>query len=123
MSRFLAIAALLSASLLAQPPAAQHQFMLRLQPIRADFTLQNMTGEEQKTLGRHAAHLQKLLAEDKITSGGQVLDPKGFWGFVIVNAPDLDAAVAIMNADPAVQEKVLRGEAFPFRALSPAPSK
>ena len=120
MIRVFAIAVLLSASALAQPAPAR-QFLFRLQTVRADFTLQNMTEDEQKIVGRHVAYLQGLLADGKLTFAGQAFDPKGFWGIVVVNAADLDAATALMNGDPAVKEKLVRGEAIPFRTVFAAP--
>ena len=122
MIRFLAIAALVSAAALAQP-APIRQFIIRLEPVRADFTLQNMTDQERPIALRHAAHLKNLLDQGKLKLAGQSFDPKGFWGIVIVDAPDLAAATEIMNADPAIQSKLFKGEVVPFRVVFERPAQ
>lgn len=116
MLRTLVLSILLSVSALAQSVPVR-QFLLRIEPARREFTLQNMTEEERRIVGEHVAYLQSLLAEGKLTFAGQVLDPKGLWGIIIVNAPDMDAATALLNGDPTVKTKLFRGEAIPFRTV------
>jgi hypothetical protein len=49
---------------------------------------------------------------------GQAFDAnRGFWGILIVNTSDPEAAGAIMKADPAIQQKIVRGEVIPFRTV------
>lgn len=115
MLRILAAAVLVSLSALAQP-ATISQFLLRLEPVRNDFP-QNMTDEERRLGGQHFAYLQSLLAEGKLTFAGQALDPKGFWGFAIINASGAEAAQAILNGDPGIKGKLMRGEVIPFRTV------
>ena len=79
--------------------------------------MQNMTEEEGQIAGQHFAYLQGLHADGKLTFAGQVLDPKGLWGIIIVNAPDQEAANAILNGDPTIKAKMFRGEAIPFRTV------
>jgi len=68
--------------------APVRQFLLRIEPVRAGFSLQNMTEEEQKTAVAHLAYLKGLFSEGKLTLAGQAFDPKGFFGIIVVNAPD-----------------------------------
>jgi len=114
--RFLAVAFLMTSAALAQP-APLRQFLFRLEPVRTDFTLQNMNETERPVVAGHAAYLKSLLDQGKLRMAGQVFDPKGFWGIVIVDAPDLDAAAAIMNSDPAIRSKLFRGVVVPFRIV------
>ena len=79
--------------------------------------MQNMTEEERQIGGQHAAYLKSLMEEGKLTFAGQALDPKGLWGIIIVNAPDQEAANAILNGDPTIKAKMFRGEAIPFRTV------
>lgn len=116
MLRTFAAAVLLSFSALAQP-APVSQFLLRLEPVRSDLTPQNMTDDERRIGGQHFAYLQSLLADGKLTFAGQAFDPKGFWGIVIVNAADADTARTILNSDPAIKGKLLRGDVIPFRTV------
>ena len=116
MVRSLTVAALFAAAALAQP-APVRQFLIRLDPVRAGFTLQNMSDNERKIAADHAAHLKTLLDQGKLKMAGQTFDPKGLWGIVIVEAPDLQTATAIMNSDPGIQGKLFRGEVAPFRVV------
>jgi len=114
MRRFLILLVLLSVPALAQPV---HQYMLRLDAVRKDFSLTNLTPDERRIVAEHFAYLQSLQADGKLMLAGQVFDPRGFWGILIVNTSDPDVAGAIMNADPAIKQKVVRGEVLPFRTV------
>jgi len=61
-----------------------------------------------------------MQSEGKLVLAGQAFDTaREFWGILIVNASDPEAANAILNADPAVAQKLLRGEVIPFRTVVP----
>lgn len=107
----------MAASALAQSAqqVAERQFLLRIEPVRAGFTLQTMTAEEQKTAVAHLAYLKGLFAEGKLTVAGQAFDPKGFYGIIVVNAPDIESATALLGGDPFVKANLFRGEVIPFR--------
>jgi uncharacterized protein YciI len=96
-------------------PAPLRQFLLRIEPVRAGFTLQNMTEEEQKAAVAHLAYLKGLFAEGKLTVAGQAFDPKGFFGLIVVNAPDIESATALLRGDPFVKANLFRGDVIPFR--------
>jgi len=117
MFRTLLLAILMSLSALAQPAPVVQQFLLRLEPVRKDFTLQNMTDDERRITGEHAAYLKELIGQGKLAFAGQVFDPKGLWGIPIVNAADQEAATALLNGDPTIKAKVFRGEVIPFRIV------
>jgi uncharacterized protein YciI len=117
MLRTLSLAILMSLSALAQPAPVVRQFLVRLEPVRKDFTLQNMTDEERRITGEHAAYLKDLIDQGKLAFAGQVFDSKGLWGILVVNAPDQDAATALLNGDPTIKAKVFRGEVIPFRTV------
>jgi uncharacterized protein len=116
MMRFLSAAVLLTSAALAQP-APVSQFLVRLDPVRADFTVQNMTESERAVGLEHAAYLKSLLDQGKLVLAGQAFDPKGLWGIVIVNAADIESATAIGNSDPAVKAKMFRATVVPFRIV------
>jgi uncharacterized protein YciI len=116
MRKALILMALVATYALAQPVAVR-QFLFRLEPVRGGFTLQNMTEAERPVVIEHAAYLKSMLDEGKLVLAGQAFDPAGFWGIVIVNAPDAEAATAMLNADPAIKSKMFRGTAVPFRIV------
>jgi uncharacterized protein YciI len=117
MLRTLLLAILMSASALAQPAPVARQFLLRIEPVRKDFTLQNMNDDERRIAGEHFAYLKSLFDQGRLAFAGQVLDPKGLWGIIVVNAPDQEAATALLNGDPTIKSKIFRGEVIPFRTV------
>ncbi len=116
MRKLTLLLALFSSAALAQP-AATSQFLLRLDPTRAGFTLQNMTPEEARLATQHVQYLKSLLDSGKMTLAAQAFDPKGLWGIVIVNAPNLEAARALLEGDPGVKGNMFRGEVMPLRVV------
>jgi hypothetical protein len=120
MRQLFLLPALFSAAAFAQP-AATGQFLLRLEPTRPGFTLQNMTPEEGRLAGQHLQYLNSLVESGKLTLAAQVFDPKGLWGIVIVNAPDQETARALLAGDPGVKGNMFRGEALPVRVVLQKP--
>lgn len=119
LSTFLSLillSALFSALALAQPTTTG-QFLLRIEPTRPGFTLQNMSAEEARLATQHVQYLGSLLDTGKLSLAAQVFDPKGFWGLVIVNAPDRQTAQAVLDGDPMVKAKMFRGEVIPLRVV------
>ncbi len=95
--------------------APQRQFLLRMEPLRKDFTVENMTAAEQAVVAGHLAYLNSLFDKGVLTFAGQVFDPKGLWGITVVNAPNAETAKRILNEDPSIKNKVFQGEVIPFR--------
>lgn len=110
---FVAVAALAQAA----QQAPDRQFLLRIEPVRAGFTLQTMTEDEQKTAAAHLAYLKGLFAEGKLTLAGQAFDPKGLFGIIVVNAPDMESASRLLHGDPLLKASLFRGEVIPFRSV------
>jgi uncharacterized protein YciI len=121
MRKLSLLVACLSGAALAQP-VATGQFLLRLEPTRPGFTLQNMNAEEASLASQHSRYLMSLLDSGKLSLAAQVFDPKGLWGMVIVNAPDLETARALLEGDPSVKGKMFRGEAIPLRVVLEKPA-
>ena len=115
MKKLILLIALCSADALAQ------QFLLRIEPTRAGFTLQNMTPEEGRLAGQHVQYLKSLLDSGKLSLAAQVFDPKGLWGIIIVNAPDRETARALLDGDPMLKGNTFRGEVLPVRVVFEKP--
>ncbi len=75
------------------------------------------TPEELKTLQEHFNHLRGLTKKGTVLHAGRT-DPavgdRGF-GIVILKAESEDAARRLMESDPAVKDKVMTAELFPYR--------
>lgn len=122
MRQLILLAALASGAAFAQP-SATGQFLLRIEPTRAGFTLQNMTADESRLANEHAQYLMSLLDSGKMSLAAQVFDPKGLWGIIIVNASDNDAARALLDGDPGVKANMFRGEVLPVRVVFQKPAE
>jgi hypothetical protein len=120
--RLILLITLFSGAALAQP-GASGQFLLRIEPTRAGFTLQNMSADEGRLATQHAQYLMSLLDSGKLSLAAQVFDPKGLWGIIIVNAPDRETARALLDGDPMVKANIFRGEVLPVRVVLEKPAE
>jgi len=84
-----------------------------IHPPRQDFAA-TMTEVEQEAWGRHWTRIQQLYADGVIVLVGPTLGPTNT-GICVFEAPSEEAALEIMNGDPAIAEGHARGELRPFR--------
>lgn len=101
------------------------QFAYRIRPFRIGMLAEGPTEREARVVGAHFDYLQALTAAGQVRLAGRTLtaDERSF-GIVVFEAADEAAARALMEADPAVREGVMRAELFPFRvALWSAPDR
>jgi uncharacterized protein YciI len=77
---------------------------------------QGPTPAEAALVAQHLAYLQNLAEQGIVVLAGrtQKADEWAF-GIVIFRAVSEEAARAVMNNDPAVQNGVMRAELFPYR--------
>jgi uncharacterized protein len=92
------------------------QFLYRVQPTRPAMLTEGPTPRETESVGRHFEYLQDLTRRDIVLLAGRTLntDPSSF-GIVIFRAASENEARALMLADPAVRDGVMRAELFPCR--------
>jgi uncharacterized protein YciI len=76
-------------------------FVFRLIAPRPTFAL-DMTDDERKIMGAHAAHWQPLVDSGQMVIFGPILDDTGSWGLGVVEADDEDELRAFAAEDPAV---------------------
>jgi len=93
-----------------------NQYLYRIQPSRLAMLAQGATPEEEAVIDAHFSYLQDLTRRGVVLLAGRTLntDPSAF-GIVIFEAESDQAALAIMQADPAVRAGVMRAELFPYR--------
>ncbi|WP_352223585.1 YciI family protein [Bacillus sp. SM2101] len=92
----------------------QYLYKLSLKPALLDE--ENWTDREHHIIQQHFDMLQRLLEEGKMLLAGRTLnmDSSGF-GIVILEVASEDEAKKIMQDDPAVKEKIMTAELFPYR--------
>src|ERR1039458_1379000 len=91
-------------------PPAMKTWFVRLIPPRPTF-MQDMTESEQKLMQEHFVYLKDLYAKGVLIFGGPVLEPKGVYGVLVLEAPSEDEARAIASADPSVKSGMKIGRA------------
>ncbi|MHB8647013.1 MAG: YciI family protein [Thermomicrobiales bacterium] len=90
----------------------QYAYILKL--VRPTF-IHDATPEEQAIVGVHFEHLQRLFAAGTVIHVGRATD--GAFGLTIFNAPDDDAATALMQSDPAVVHGIMTATLYPYRVV------
>jgi uncharacterized protein len=91
-------------------------FVLKLLPPRSTFG-QDMTPEERKIMGSHAAYWKELTAQGSVVVYGPVLDPQGVYGLGIVGVEDEREVEEFIKDDPA--NGLNRYEYYPMMAVLP----
>ncbi len=93
-------------------------FMYTLHLDRPSKRTDGATPAEQALAGEHWAYSQQLLARKIIVFGGRTL-ARGEDGFatVIIRAESMEAARAIMEADPAVAGGLFRAQLYPYQPM------
>lgn len=89
----------------------QH-FAYLLRPPRPNFPA-TLSPEEEAVVERHFNYLKNLLDKNELLMAGRCVD--GSFGITVFEAETENKAKAIMDNDPAVKEKVMTAELFPFR--------
>jgi uncharacterized protein len=91
----------------------QFIYVLHLEKSMQDTTA--WTPEKMKIVDAHFARLQKMLEDGKLILAGKTSTPldKTF-GIVIYEAGSFEEAKAIAESDPAVKEKIMTVEVYPY---------
>ncbi len=93
-----------------------NQYLYQLQLVRPALLSEGPTANEAAVLQRHVEYLERLAQESIVLLAGrtQIETPDAF-GLVIFKAATAADAKRIMQADPAVQESVMRATLYPYR--------
>ena len=110
--RLIAVALLLAATTVAQEPKPK-QFLIRIEPVRATF-VNDMTPDEQKTMGVHFHYLKKLAAAGKVVLAGPSINGGRTFGIIVVEVQDEAEARQILEGDPSFKAGLQKGEVLPF---------
>jgi len=94
-------------------------YAYRIQPTRPAMLTEGLNVAELDSFKRHSAYLQKLVDDGIACFIGRTLNTDAsVWAATVFKAESEDAARAVMNADPFVQDGVMRAELFPFRIVA-----
>jgi uncharacterized protein YciI len=94
--------------------AAQKTWFVRLIPPRPTFA-NDMTETEQALMTAHFVYWKGMFEKGVCLFGGPVLDPKGVYAVLAIQAATEDEARAIASADPSVKGGVNRIEVAEMR--------
>lgn len=92
------------------------QFSYLLKPVRLAMLREGPTAEEAALVQEHFLYLENLVAEGVVLMAGRTLttDERTF-GIAILQAKSEAHAAELMDNDPAVKQKLMLAELFPFR--------
>jgi len=92
-------------------------FIYKIQAVRQEMASKGPTPEEDRIVGEHFSYLERLTQQGIVHLAGRTLseDYAGF-GIIIFEAESPQAAEKLVRNDPAVAQRVMRAELYPFRA-------
>jgi len=97
--------------------AEKSLYIYKIQAVRQEMVSEGRTSEEDHIVGEHFSYLERLAEQGVVLLAGRTLtdDYAGF-GIIIFSAESQQAAEKIVRNDPAVAQRVMRAELYPFRA-------
>jgi uncharacterized protein YciI len=98
----------------AAPAPAQKTWFVRLIPPRTTFA-NDMTETELPLMNAHFVYWKGMFDKGVCLFGGPVLDPKGVYAVMVIQAATEDEARAIASADPSVKGGLNRIELAEMR--------
>ncbi len=97
--------------------AGKSLYIYKIQPVRQEMVSKGRTPEEDAVVGEHFSYLERMTKQGVVLLAGRTLtdDYAGF-GIIIFSAESQQAAEKFVRNDPAVAQRVMRAELYPFRA-------
>jgi uncharacterized protein YciI len=91
-------------------------YLYKIQPVRPEMLSDGATPDEDRVVAEHFGYLEDLTQAGVVLLACRTLntDPSAF-GIVILSAGSEHEARRIMHDDPAVRQRVMRAELFPYR--------
>jgi uncharacterized protein YciI len=89
------------------------QWVYRIVPTRPEMVT-DATDDEVAVIAAHFQYLLALKERGDLILAGRTQEAVGTWGVTIFEAPDEDAARAIMEGDPAVAAGVMAATLHPY---------
>jgi uncharacterized protein YciI len=96
---------------------AKSLYIYKIQAVRPEMASKERTAEEDHVVGEHFSYLERLTTQGVVhLSGRTMTDDYAGFGIIIFSAESQQAAEKIVRNDPAVAQRVMRAERYPFRA-------
>jgi uncharacterized protein YciI len=90
-------------------------FLYKIQPVRLEMLSVCQTPEEEQTISEHFTYLKSLTEAGVVPLAGRTLNTDhSCFGIVILTARSEEEARQIMLNDPAVKQRVMLAELYPF---------
>jgi uncharacterized protein len=90
-------------------------FLYKIQPVRPEMLSIGETPEEEQIISEHFNYLKDLTEGGVVLLAGRTLNTdQSCFGIVIFRAGSEQEARRIMLEDPAVRQRVMRAELYPF---------
>ena len=91
-------------------------YLYKIQPTRPEMLSEGATAEEEEIVSRHFAYLESLTRQGVVFLAGRTLNTdKSSFGIVILKVDSEAAARQVMTNDPAVKNRIMRAELYPYR--------
>ncbi len=91
-------------------------FLYKIQPVRPEMLSVGLTPEEEQIISEHFSYLEGLTEAGVVLLAGRTLNTDySSFGIVILTAGSEEEARRIMLNDPAVKQRVMRAELYPYR--------
>jgi uncharacterized protein len=90
-------------------------YLYKLLVVRPQMLIES-TPEESRIVSEHFQYLQKLMADGVLVLAGRTTNNDlSTFGIALINADSEEAAWKIVQGDPVIQNRVMRGEVYPYR--------
>lgn len=97
-------------------------YLYKIQPVRPAMLTDGPTPDEAALVSQHFAYLQRLMSEGVLILAGRTTNTDySSFGIALYTAADDEAARDILLNDPAVAQRVMRGEVYPYSVALFAP--
>ena len=91
-------------------------YLYKIQTVRPAMITDGPTEDEARIVSEHFAYLQQLTEAEVVLLAGRTLNEDySTFGIIIFCADSIAAARWIVENDPAVRQRVMRAELYPYR--------
>jgi len=92
------------------------QYLIKQVPNRLEMLTKGPTEQEVELISKHFNYLKDLSDKGIVLMAGRTTqDDESTMGITVIQVPNRNEALSIMNNDPAVLNRVMKAELFPYR--------